>query len=1186
MFVIVIDNSSILRFRVDDQFEYKGIYIQNKYIYLKDGYYFKDNTKTKKLIYTKYQINNKKNYYFIDLYIYESDKGFYDYTLVSKKDFIISNDKRSNIICHDKNISDYYFAIKQNKINSNAPIFLNGIKYHGEELKNTDHIDFIGISIYCFEDFYYINSFMIENNLTPYRPVKRKIEYRLKHYEKSVILKEPKKELIIEKIAEYKKPEARNSQLNISSSIAMLSTSYIMAFISFYNGLNNNQSLLMRLSYLVMPLGMSISSLLIPILKQYKESKRYDKQKQNAIKAYIEYLNDYHQRLKNNIEEYIDSLNNDYFSIVNKENLFSIGNQDEDFLSISIGKTNINKNIDIPYCDVTIINEKLSLIENTLSCIENYPLFLDLKKYKRVDIITSKSDQLYFFNKFLLELTSKNNYEQMNIGIYTKDETIVDKIYNLPHLFIDNNRLTFHQRSELIELDQTKLDKPLIIMVLENCDITFQNPNIISLYFHLSLSDLKMVQGPIIEYRNQNGYLYINKKVDFKFRFEIFDFKTYYEYFGKLLNRNLKKDRIRFKDQFPLQQIVKNYQNEDHTLKADFAYYDNHLFSLDLHESKQGSHGLIGGSTGSGKSELITSLLLSLCLRYSPEYLNIVLIDYKGSGIMESLSYKGKSIPHLIAAISNLEDNSLKRFIIALKNECLFRERKFKECSKNIHKSISNLDEYRQYSDKKDIASLLIVVDEFAELKLKHNEIIKDLISISRIGRSLGIHLILATQKPSGTIDEEIWSNSKFKIALRVNEEKDSSDIIKCKDAAYLKRPGEFYLKVNDSLLKAKCFYLKEDINNQEDYHISLLDSTLKVINEVNKKSANIVTISEYYCNAINEICFKNNYKIRPLSYLPLKSRFRKELSTTKSFIFGIEDDYINNQNNIVFYPIDESILILSNRKDEINNLINMSLSYFENVVVLSNRKFNCVQTITYEQNEEIDYLLKKIKEGNITIIIEDISILLAYREDLLNEIIKVLKMIRPLNSNIIALTRNTNINYRLISSFDHQIIIASNNISNQIDLFNRKSKYDGDSFYLKDELKPFIPCLIENLVDCEKKIIVEMFDESLSFEIKENKFLIGYDLDKRKKLYIDTSILVVSNDTGLIQRYKKHYSSINIKKYDYSLCNEDIDRFIWLGQGLFNQSLIMTGFKSDLKNNEGLFVQNGKITRLKIIYE
>lgn len=94
---------------------------------------------------------------------------------------------------------------------------------------------------------------------------------------------------------------------------------------------------------------------------------------------------------------------------------------------------------------------------------------------------------------------------------------------------------------------------------------------------------------------------------------------------------------------------------------------------------------------------------------------------------------------------------------------------------------------------------MILIVDEFAELKAEQPEFMKELISAARIGRSLGVHLILATQKPSGQVDDQIWSNSRFKLCLKVQSQEDSNEVLKSPLAAEIKEPGRAYLQVGNN---------------------------------------------------------------------------------------------------------------------------------------------------------------------------------------------------------------------------------------------------------------------------------------------------------------------------------------------------------------------------------------------------
>ena len=216
---------------------------------------------------------------------------------------------------------------------------------------------------------------------------------------------------------------------------------------------------------------------------------------------------------------------------------------------------------------------------------------------------------------------------------------------------------------------------------------------------------------------------------------------------------------------------------------------------LDIHEKHHGPHGLVAGTTGSGKSELIQTYMLSLAINYSPDDIAFFVIDFKGGGMANLFS----DLPHMAGQISNLSGNQISRAMISIKSENIRRQRIFSEYG------VNNINLYtRLYKDGKAsiaIPHLLIVIDEFAELKKEEPEFMKELISVAQVGRSLGVHLILATQKPSGTVDDNIWSNSKFRLCLRVQDRQDSNDMLHKSDAAYITQAGRCYLQVgNDEI--------------------------------------------------------------------------------------------------------------------------------------------------------------------------------------------------------------------------------------------------------------------------------------------------------------------------------------------------------------------------------------------------
>ena len=265
------------------------------------------------------------------------------------------------------------------------------------------------------------------------------------------------------------------------------------------------------------------------------------------------------------------------------------------------------------------------------------------------------------------------------------------------------------------------------------------------------------------------------------------------------------------------------------------------LFKLDLHEKFHGPHGLIAGMTGSGKSEFIMTFILSLALNYHPNEVAFILIDYKGGGMANTFS----NLPHLAGTITNLDGAAVKRSLVSIQSELKRRQAIFSETSKKVN--VSNIDIYKYQKLYRDgtvsepLQHLFIISDEFAELKTQQPEFMEQLVSAARIGRSLGIHLILATQKPSGVVDDQIWSNSKFRICLKVQEKADSMDVIKRPDAAELSVTGRFFVQVGfnelfelgQSAWGGAPYYPVDRLEKKRDDSVVIIDNLGRVIKQV-----------------------------------------------------------------------------------------------------------------------------------------------------------------------------------------------------------------------------------------------------------------------------------------------------------------------------------------------------------------
>ncbi|MBQ1287778.1 MAG: hypothetical protein IIY22_04405, partial [Erysipelotrichaceae bacterium] len=611
----------------------------------------------------------------------------------------------------------------------------------------------------------------------------------------------------------------------------------LISGLSLYKSVTEGKPFLDSLIYVISPIAMLISMVVLPLSFHRKDRKENERKEKETLEDHLAYLDSYERQLKENIRSYAEERRDLFFSLKElRKDPFYLRPEEEDFLCLSLGMHQESRLFD-HHSEIEAIEKRYKAIAALLKQVGPLPLLLKLKEGQDITFLCKKSQKRYFFLRFLLELCYKHSFEDLAVAVYCKDSSLISLFYDLPHMFIDGKRLCFREERSLLELDQKSHDRPLFLFTMEDVPFPFQNGKICVLRFTDEENKIFKKSGTVVDLEKASGVLYGKTKTCFSYALEICDMKKRFHELGSFNTQFVKKDAFSFAKLFKDLDIEESYRQDHRDLRCDFAVYENRLLYFDLHQSAHGPHGLIGGATGSGKSELIISLLLSLCIRYPPDYLNIIVIDYKGSGIVDSLSYENKPVEHILASVSNLEGNGLERLIIAMKNLCRRRQEIFAKISHKTGLAIFDLDDYLELGPERygfsRMAHLLIAADEFAELKKEHPGQVKELISIARIGRSLGIHLILATQKPSGCIDEEIWSNCHFKICLKVLEEKDSQDLLHDKAGAYLRKPGEFLLKSDHQILSCQSIYAKNDISGNDPYEVDLLDDELKTVNKI-----------------------------------------------------------------------------------------------------------------------------------------------------------------------------------------------------------------------------------------------------------------------------------------------------------------------------------------------------------------
>jgi S-DNA-T family DNA segregation ATPase FtsK/SpoIIIE len=194
---------------------------------------------------------------------------------------------------------------------------------------------------------------------------------------------------------------------------------------------------------------------------------------------------------------------------------------------------------------------------------------------------------------------------------------------------------------------------------------------------------------------------------------------------------------------------------------------------IDIDLVRDGPHGLIAGTTGSGKSELLRTLVLSLAASVGPQHLNVVLVDYKGGSTFDACV----DLPHTVGLVTDLDDGLAERALVSLNAELHRRERLLRRVG------ACDLTDYRARRDAasgppEPIARLVVVIDEFAALAKELPDFLSALVGVAQRGRSLGVHLLLATQRPAGVVNDDIRANTNLRLALRLHDKPDAIDVV------------------------------------------------------------------------------------------------------------------------------------------------------------------------------------------------------------------------------------------------------------------------------------------------------------------------------------------------------------------------------------------------------------------------
>jgi len=680
-----------------------------------------------------------------------------------------------------------------------------------------------------------------------------------------------------------------------------------------------------------------------------------------------------------------------------KRTLWERRNDQQDFLTVRVGtgkvplklKVNFNKE------DFTMEEDELrkeaEAVVNSSKILQNVPVSYSFYNKKATAIMGNNSEVFPFVDNILLQLLAFHSFDDLKIIFFVNKKNLStwDKYKESPHVFSNNKQIRFFATDiEEIKYISSYLEQEYFNrMANQNSDVVENEnkENTYNPYYLIITDDYPMIRKiGIIDkiLKNKENYGFSLAVIDNrlgKLPSECVNFislegnaailstdiDNYYQQpFTKEINSNLNiieciknlsnipiefTEDLRnlpislgFLEMFNVGKVEQlnslnrwRLNNPIKTLRAQIGINDegNPIY-LDLHEKFHGPHGLIAGTTGSGKSEFIITYILSMIINYSPNEVAFILIDYKGGGLAGAFENKtlGYRLPHLAGTITNLDKASLNRTLVSIDSELKRRQKVFNEVRDKLGESTIDIYKYQRFFREGKIDEpmphLFIISDEFAELKAQQPEFMDDLISAARIGRSLGVHLILATQKPSGVVNDQIWSNTKFRVCLKVQDRSDSNEMLKRPDAAEITNAGRFYLQVgNDEIFvlgqsgwAGTQYAATDSVKKKYDRSISFIDDVGNVIKnlEETKEVAIAKDSGDELSNIMKYICSmaeKEHLKAKNLwlDSIPgniyvdeIVNKYKYNNSTVITAVLGEYDAPSKQYQDILTLPLDD----------------------------------------------------------------------------------------------------------------------------------------------------------------------------------------------------------------------------------------------------------------------------------------
>lgn len=737
----------------------------------------------------------------------------------------------------------------------------------------------------------------------------------------------------------------------IGPSMTMGLASMFMGVFAVSNALSSGSGIGSAMPSVVMSVSMLGGTVAWPVLSRKYDKKKTASKEEERREKYCMYLMDVRSQIQQ-IEYYQRKILNENYVTLDEcitriqsreRNLWERSFGHRDFLTVRLGRGEVPLQVELEYQEPRFEVEEDELREEMeeLVCetriMSDVPVGLSLYENFLTGIIGRRQEECSFIKGLIFQIAALHSYDEVKmVFLYNEAEDMQWHFVKwLPHVWSDDRDIRFvatnagdekeisiylekQLSARMEEGSQENLPYYLIFSMdkdlAENMEIISQilklkeNRGFGMVALYDQMSSLPKECGTVLDVGSGLSRMYRQDDISgdyMNFCPDAFAEPDCERLAVTLANIRLYRDNksrqlpdmLSFLEMFGagkadhLNALARWKENDPTvTLETEIGVdASGNPFKLDLHEKFHGPHGLVAGMTGSGKSEFIMTYILSLAVNYHPYEVAFILIDYKGGGMAKAF----EKLPHTAGIITNLDGAMVNRSLISIQSELKRRQAVFQEVSRQIN--ISNIDIYKYqklYRDRvvaEPMQHLFIISDEFAELKEQQPEFMKQLISAARIGRSLGVHLILATQKPAGVVDDQIWSNSRFRICLKVQEKADSMDMLKRPDAAELTKTGRFYLQVGyneifelgQSAWSGASYIPRDRLEEKQDMSVQVIGHTGRVLKQKAPDERKLAAADDKQLDAVTKylahLAEEEHIRIRQLWMEPLPEKLDLE---------------------------------------------------------------------------------------------------------------------------------------------------------------------------------------------------------------------------------------------------------------------------------------------------------------------